>query len=346
VAIKSVRETFQNRTLAMDAKYQVDVSRQYIVITDNIQETIVSATSATDPVTGVAIPAFGDEHPEFSQATMVSASGKQDANNPFMWVIDCKYSSNPDSAATGGVGGSTTSSPEVAQQQKGVEQVNRIENPLNRPADIQLSTGYMNFVLAEDFSATPQKIVNSANELFSNPTMFRFPYLVVNASRNLNPLNISNLNYYCDRVNNASITLFGGNTGISQKVIQTGDLLIESLSAQRVLENGYSYWRASMILHVIIPNSWGILPEVESPGFDARLRDVGFNELINNSTTGNVDKLVRITGLDKQPVRVPADLDGTGKKLGVSGDPVYLKFKTHPRADLSWVNTFLSAGPF
>lgn len=346
MAIKSVRETFQNRTLAMDAKYQVDVSRQYIVITDDIATGIVAATSAVDPVTGMAIPAFGASHPEFEQATMVSASGKQDANNPFMWVIDCKYSSNPDSAPTGGAGGSTTSSPEVAQQQKGVEQANRIENPLNRPADISFSTGYMNFVLAEDFSGTPKKIVNSAGELFTNPTMFRFPYLIINASRNLYPLNISNLNYYCDRVNNASITLFGGNTGVTQKVIQTGDLLIENLSAQRVLENGLSYWRTSMVLHVIIPNSWGILPEVESPGFDARLRDVGFNEKINDSTTGNVDKLVRITGLDKQPTRVPSDLDGTGKKLGVSADPVYLKFKTHPRADLAWVNTFLSAGPF
>ena len=159
MAIKSVRETFQNRTLAMDAKYQVDVSRQYIVITDDIATGIVAATSAVDPVTGMAIPDFGDEHPEFEQATMVSASGKQDANNPFMWTIDCKYGSNPDSAPTGGAGGSTTSSPEVAQQQKGVEQANRIENPLNRPADISFSTGYMNFVLAEDFSATPKKIV-------------------------------------------------------------------------------------------------------------------------------------------------------------------------------------------
>jgi hypothetical protein len=42
---------------------------------------------------------------------------------------------------------------------------------------------------------------------------------------------------------------------------------------------------------------------------------------------------------------VPSDLDETGYKLG-NVDPIYLKFNVHPRANLAWVNKFLSSGAF
>lgn len=333
MAIIDVKETFGNRTLAQDSKYQVTINRQFRVVSDIINEPLNNVTQAE------GIPAMYDPHPEFDTALMVGASAKQDSGEPTIWLVDLNYSTNPDaaSASANGAGGGVDQSPEVASQQKGSEPANRIENPLNRPADIQISTGFQSYVLEKSFSPNARKVCNTAGEMFATPLMFRFPFLIVNCSRNIASFNISNLNYYVDRTNNASVTLFGGTTGIVSKTIQAGDLLIENISANRVLENNVSYWRVSMVLHIIVPDSWSNLPENASPGFDARIRNVGFNGKISND---NQALAPLVPG-----AKVPSDLDANGYKLG-NVDPIYLKFNTHPRGDLSWVNTFLSSGAF
>jgi len=331
MSITDVKETFGNRTLAQDSKYQVTINRQFRVISDVINELMVNVTQAE------GIPAMFDAHPEYETAVMVGASAKQDSSEPRSWLVDCNYSTNPDAASPSGAGGSTEQSPEVQSQQKGSEPANRIENPLERPADIQLSTGFQSYVLEKSFSPNATKVCNTAGEMFATPLMFRFPFLIVNCSRNVLNFNISNLNYYVDRTNNASVTLFGGNTGIASKTIGAGDLLIENISANRVLENNVSYWRVAMVLHVIVPNSWSNLPENASPGFDARLRNVGFNGFYTGASTA-LRPLVA-------GAKVPSDLDINGYKNG-DVDPIYLKFNTHPRANLAWVNKFLSSGAF
>jgi hypothetical protein len=333
MAIIDVKETFGNRTLAQDSKYQVTINRQFKVISDIINEYMNNVTQAE------GIPTMYDPHPEFEKALMVGASAKQDSGEPRSWIVDCTYSTNPDSASASasGAGGGVDQSPEVASQQKGSEPANRIENPLNRPADIQISTGFQSYVLEKSFAPNARKVCNTAGEMFATPLMFRFPFLIINCSRNIASFNVSNLNYYVDRTNNASVTLFGGTTGIVQKTIQAGDLLVENISANRVLENNVSYWRVSMVLHVIVPDSWSNLPENASPGFDARLRNVGFNGFFSASSTA-LRPLV-------PGAKVPSDLDENGYKLG-DVDPIYLKFNTHPRGDLSWINTFLSSGAF
>ena len=331
MAVIDVKETFKNRTLAQDSKYQVTINRQFLVISDIINELMVNVTQAD------GIPAMFDFHPEYDTAVMVGASAKQDSSEPRSWIVDCNYSTNPDAASPSGAGGGVEQSPEVASQQKGSDPSNRIENPLERPADIQLSTGFQSYVMEKSFSPGATKVCNTAGEMFSTPLMFRFPFLIINCSRNVLNFDISKLNYYVDRTNNASVTLFGGNTGIAAKSIGAGDLLVENISANRVLENNVSYWRVSMVLHVIVPNSWINLPENESPGFDARLRNVGFNEKLSGGGTA----LKPIT----PGAKVPSDLDESGYKLGAV-DPIYLKFNIHPRGNLAWVNKFLSAGVF
>ena len=336
MAITSVKETFGNRTLAQDSKYQVSINRQFKVISSVINELLVNVTQAD------GIPAMYDAHPEFETALMVGASAKQDSSEPRCWIVDCNYSTNPDSASAGGAGGGgagggVDQSPEVASQQKGSEPANRIENPLERPADIQLSTGFQSYVMEKSFAPNARKVCNTAGEMFATPLMFRFPFLIINCSRNVLNFDISKLNYYVDRTNNASVTLFGGTTGIASKTIGAGDLLIENISANRVLENNVSYWRVSMVLHVIVPNSWVNLPENASPGFDARLRNVGFNGFYTGASTA-LRPLVA-------GAKVPSDLDINGYKNG-DVDPIYLKFNVHPRGNLSWVNRFLSAGVF
>lgn len=331
MAITDVKETFGNRTLAQDSKYQVTINRQFRVISDIINELMVNVTQAE------GIPAMFDTHPEYETAVMVGASAKQDSSEPRAWLVDCNYSTNPDAASANGAGGGTDKSPEVAGQQKGSETANRIENPLERPADIQLSTGFQSYVLEKSFSPSARKVCNTAGEMFATPLMFRFPFLIVNCSRNVLNFNISNLNYYVDRTNNASVTLFGGTTGIASKTIGAGDLLIENISANRVLENNVSYWRVSMVLHVIVPNSWSNLPENASPGFDARLRNVGFNGFYTGAST---ELRPLVAG-----AKVPSDLDINGYKNG-DVDPIYLKFNVHPRGNLAWVNKFLASGVF
>ena len=331
MAVINVKETFKNRTLAQDSKYQVTINRQFLVISDIINELMVNVTQAD------GIPAMFDFHPEYDTAVMVGASAKQDSSEPRSWIVDCNYSTNPDAASPSGAGGGVEQSPEVASQQKGSDPSNRIENPLERPADIQLSTGFQSYVMEKSFAPGATKVCNTAGEMFSTPLMFRFPFLIINCSRNVLNFDISKLNYYVDRTNNASVTLFGGNTGIAAKSIGAGDLLVENISANRVLENNVSYWRVSMVLHVIVPNSWINLPENESPGFDARLRNVGFNERLSGGSTA----LKPIVA----GAKVPSDLDISGYKNG-DVDPIYLKFNVHPRGNLAWVNKFLSAGVF
>ena len=123
---------------------------------------------------------------------------------------------------------------------------------------------------------------------------------------------------------------------------QADELVIINVTATTKYADGtqngnLSYWRVAMVLHVIVPNSWSNLPENASPGFDARLRNVGFNAKISGANPA----LAPIT----PGAKVPSDLDETGYKLG-NVDPIYLKFNVHPRANLAWVNKFLSSGAF
>ena len=113
MSITDVKETFGNRTLAQDSKYQVTINRQFRVISDIINELMVNVTQAE------GIPAMFDAHPEYETAVMVGASAKQDSSEPRSWLVDCNYSTNPDAASPSGAGGSTEQSPEVQSQQKG-----------------------------------------------------------------------------------------------------------------------------------------------------------------------------------------------------------------------------------
>ena len=113
MAVIDVKETFKNRTLAQDSKYQVTINRQFLVISDIINELMVNVTQAD------GIPAMFDFHPEYDTAVMVGASAKQDSSEPRSWIVDCNYSTNPDAASPSGAGGGVEQSPEVASQQKG-----------------------------------------------------------------------------------------------------------------------------------------------------------------------------------------------------------------------------------
>ena len=55
MAVVTVKETFGNRTLAQDSKYQITINRQFRVICDAIDEAINNVTTAT------GIPALYDE---------------------------------------------------------------------------------------------------------------------------------------------------------------------------------------------------------------------------------------------------------------------------------------------
>lgn len=221
MAVTNTYETFEGRTGSDDNKYQVALSRTFIVQTNDVTDHV------PDLFTYINLPWIYSQHPNFEFAYCVSRSATQ-MEDPFFWKVTCNYSSTL-----------TANSPEIASQNKGSSPEEKAEeanvNPLNRPTDIDFSTVDKEYVMTEDFSTPVKPLINGNGERFDPPVMGSRPLLAMKLE--FNSATFIALDWM-DRVkcvNTNSFSGFGPRT-----------MLLDKVTAKRVYENGTKYWRISL----------------------------------------------------------------------------------------------------
>ena len=230
MAVTNTYETFEGRTGSDDSKLQVSLVRSFIVQTDDVADDVPS-------LFGTNLPALFSQHPTFERAWCIGRTASQ-MEDPYFWKVTCSYSSNIDTVAPSSTP-SAPQTPEVANQNKGASPEEKASednlNPLTRPTDIDFSTADKEYVLDEDYSATPKAMVNGNGERFDPPVMTHRPLL--NMKLEFNSATFIALDWMArvKCVNTATFSGFAART-----------MLLDKVTAKRVYESGYKYWRISL----------------------------------------------------------------------------------------------------
>ena len=230
MAVTNTYETFEGRTGSDDSKLQVSLVRSFIVQTDDVADDVPS-------LFGTNLPALFSQHPTFERAWCIGRTASQ-MEDPYFWKVTCSYSSNIDTVAPSSTP-SAPQTPEVANQNKGASPEEKASeenlNPLTRPTDIDFSTSDKEYVLDEDYSATPKAMVNGNGERFDPPIMTHRPLL--NMKLEFNSATFIALDWMArvKCVNTATFSGFAART-----------MLLDKVTAKRVYESGFKYWRISL----------------------------------------------------------------------------------------------------
>lgn len=230
MAVTNTYETFEGRTGSDDSKLQVSLVRSFIVQTDDVADDVPS-------LFGTNLPALFSQHPTFERAWCIGRTASQ-MEDPYFWKVTCSYSSNIDTVAPSSTP-SAPQTPEVANQNKGASPEEKASeenlNPLTRPTDVDYSTSDKEYVLDEDYSATPKAMVNGNGERFDPPIMTHRP--ILNMKLEFNAATFTALDWMSrvKCVNTAAFQGFAART-----------ILLDKVTAKRVYESGYKYWRISL----------------------------------------------------------------------------------------------------
>ena len=230
MAVTNTYETFEGRTGSDDSKLQVSLVRSFIVQTDDVADDVPS-------LFGTNLPALFSQHPTFERAWCIGRTASQ-MEDPYFWKVTCSYSSNIDTVAPSSTP-SAPQTPEVANQNKGASPEEKASeenlNPLTRPTDVDFSTSDKEYVLDEDYSATPKAMVNGNGERFDPPIMTHRPLL--NMKLEFNSATFIALDWMArvKCVNTATFSGFAART-----------MLLDKVTAKRVYESGFKYWRISL----------------------------------------------------------------------------------------------------
>lgn len=239
MAVINTYETFEGRTGSDDSKLQVSLVRSFVVQVDDVEDDVPT-------LFGNNLPALFSQHPTFDRAWCIGRTASQ-MEDPYFWKITCTYSSNIDTVAPSSTP-SAPQTPEVANQNKGAspeEKANEENlNPLNRPTDIDFSTSEKEYVLDEDFSATPKAMVNGNGERFDPPVMASRPVLVMKLE--FNSVNFIALEWM-SRVKCVNTAAFQG--------FEARTMMLDKVTAKRVYESGYKYWRITLEF-LLDKNTW------------------------------------------------------------------------------------------
>lgn len=135
MGIASVEPLFEGRSGSQSWKFRRTGSRTFEVITDDVNTTEAEVLSAIHPEdASKKIPNYGDSHPGLPTAVCVDKEAEQDDETPFRWFVRVEYDSEPETGASQEV------SPTGEGTNAGEKPGNRVENPLNRPAQWKLGS--------------------------------------------------------------------------------------------------------------------------------------------------------------------------------------------------------------
>lgn len=232
-----------------------------------------------------------------------------DPNDPYTWTITANYSSKvqrPD--------------------------LNLIENPLLRPADI--SWGSTKEMVPMEHDADGYPVRNTAGDLFDPPLERVRTIMILRISKNQADYNALFYVDYEDAVNEKPFFTFA-----------KWQVKCEHIHGVRQFENGILYWKVDYEFHIKKAHL-----KADAPGGDARMKDPSYawSKFVLNrgwrekDTLNGGTKPILAYG---QPVQSPAFLNLDGKAINVppipprlSGDPVWLQFAPNPIMDFNLLN--------
>lgn len=285
--VVAVQETFLNRTGAVNDKREREYSRTFDVL---------MSTRTSDPVEVLLAPSLPRVWNPYIGANGTADLGswckdiraRQDTLDPYLWRVEAKYNSRlerPD--------------------------LNIIENPLLRPADLSWDHVYVMKPLERDRDGNA--ILNSSYERFDPPPETEDVRQVLTVVRNQATYNAQLYQTYANTVNEVDWMGF-----------KAGTVRLMKLSAVRQFENGILFWRVTFEFHI----RSGSIATNEADAWAIRILDRGYfkwdgfdRELIR-SPTGSL-------------ITTPALLDGDGGVLEPGDDPVYLTFHYLPQQDFA-----------
>lgn len=307
--IAAVKEVFDGRDGALDHQLVRKYTRRFQVTVTRFVADVLEATSGIN----TGLPAIRDYYVSPNGAVdygarCVSIDGKQDANDPYLWWITCKY----DSARTFR---RRSEDPNIT---RGNQQGNQSENdPTQDRPDISWSTQKFQRAIWRDQALNA--VAASNGERFDPPVMIddtRFVLTISKKQLSFDP----NLAYqYTDTINSNN-WIFG---------IQAGHAKCESISAVSIVDRTIWCWKVTYVFHLRITgddpaNPWNM--KVLDRGtytVDAN----GKAQIIKDQKTG-------------MPITSPVPLDGSGNPLSLT-PPInyhYITIQPYGSTDFSALN--------
>jgi hypothetical protein len=296
-------EVAEGRQASIDNKYQRSYTRVFLVRTS--AATYGAAYAASHP----SLPIIFSAHPDDVIARCVSIKPTQDQGDPLLWRITYEYSYNVDSGGGG-------EDPAIDEQQQGTDPADRVESPLSRPRDYQISTTTYPWAIMTD--RLGNAILNTAEDPYL-PALERIyggALITVGLNSASSPSSawIQAIGY----VNSATYTL-------GTYAIGAGLAKLNSISANRVFENNVFYWR------------WSLVFEYRPLGWLAVIASNGLNEM---PLIGGAKKKQRIMLEGGAYASTPVLLNEYGLRLNgprdvgalnPSNPPYYQTFDIYPR---------------
>jgi hypothetical protein len=302
------KEVIEGRSGSVDQRYQRAYKRVFLVKTDSPGYGPYYAGSHP------SLPLVWSVHPEDPFAYCVGFSVDQDQNDGTLWRVTANYAYNADTFQGGGVGTGPTGNPAIDTQQQGQAPTERVQSPLLRPRDYQISTVSYPEALRGDIEGNA--ILNSAYDSFLPASEIqRFGAQITIGLNDANPpttawfASVGKINYN---------TLTLGAYTCAPKTVR-----LNNLNANLVYENGVKYWRWSMVWEyrssttsygggwVQLGTDW---PDL---GWKLVLLDAGKRKKVGTDWVSFTDRP------GQQPVTQPVLMDGGGDRLAQNAKPYY-----------------------
>lgn len=301
MAITSVYQLFDGRGGSADANMARTYTRVYEVYVDSPYDDAVTAGTAPG-----YLPVMGEPHSEDLAAFVTNRDIQQDAADPLRWLVTITYTTQQPGTE------SVTAPGESLQPNGGGSQApgDRSENPLARVAAWRVNfqttqePATVGFKVANngDVAVLPTAILNSAGLPFDPPVMVEVSRPVVSVTKNIVNLDLNKLTDLQDSVNSKAWKSFPPRT-----------VRVSGIEVNSAFENGVAFW--SITYHFAVNwRTWDVQP-----------LDAGFHERIQTASVPVATYEWReIT--DDHGAQGPYPLDGNGRVLDPSQDPVYLRW--------------------
>jgi hypothetical protein len=300
VAIIGVYETFDARGGKVATNRLREYSRSFNVISSIRNEDPIAVRLAP----GIPPPwspyvntvGFADLGSWCKEVTV-----RQDRLDPYTWRVEARYSSQVDRP-----------------------DINQIENPLLRPAEIEWDTVTRERIIMADIDGDPIVTVN--DERFDPPPMDEEKILQLTVTRNQAGYNALEYVKYENAVNSDTFLSF-----------PAGRVKCVRIKGGRQFENGVLFWRVTFQFHFRIR-----LDETDDEVLDADASRRAWQLKILHQGYWKVDagKRLHVTDAQGRPSPTPRLLDADGTQLAAGEDPVFLYFDTRPERNFALLGLF------
>lgn len=331
MSVLSCEELWSGRRAKDGIERIREYTRRFEVIVDSASD---DGTVAGGPEAGnLGLPRNGDPYPNDPDAVMVSIEPAASDDSPFLWYVDCHYSSKtPDALASESQAIDQFGNTVPTDTAPGPDQLPRAQqrdpNPINWTPVWKVTHEQVQEPLTHDYLGN--EIVNSAGDPYYPPLTIERSYAVFTVEKNYAQMKFEYLQTYVDTVN---LEPFRGLPARTCRMI--------AIEWQSQESNGYSYLRVTFRIK-FKPGEWDSGRDNDvGQGWDLRIIDQGFRtRAVTDAGPPPVYRHTDITDpkTGEKPER-PQLLDGAGGKhptllsAVIQTPPKYVTWEVYKRRD-------------